>query len=83
MSEVIVEQKGTSSRADALPMLPLPETPIANGSRKEVFALDEGDVTLIFPASLSQTSFEDLEAYLQVFLRKAKRRANIKSGDGD
>lgn len=72
MSEVIVEEKAThESKPPALPLADV--TP--KGMRKEVFALDEGDVTLIFPDSLSSTSFEDLEAYLQVFLRKAKRRA--------
>jgi hypothetical protein len=41
--------------------------------RKEVFALDEGDVVLTFPESLSATSFEDLDAYLKVFIGKMKR----------
>ena len=43
--------------------------------RQEVFALDEGDVTLTFPASLSTQSYQDLADYLELFLRKAKRRA--------
>ncbi len=47
-----------------------------SGDRREVFALAEGDVVLTFPASLSQESYEDLEAYLQIFLRKAKRMSS-------
>ena len=56
---------------------------------QEVFNIDEGPVTLTFPARLSAASYEDLEDHLQIFLRKAKRRAealrqaNIESGDPD
>jgi hypothetical protein len=45
--------------------------------RREVFALDEGDVILTFPDSLSATSFHDLQGYLQLFMRKAQRRAGV------
>jgi hypothetical protein len=41
----------------------------------EVFNLDEGPVTLSVPADMSAQSFEDLKDYLELFLRKAKRRA--------
>lgn len=44
-------------------------------ARREVFALDEGDVVLTFPDNLSAASYDDLESHLQLFLRKAKRRA--------
>ncbi len=43
---------------------------------QEVFNLDEGPVTLTFPSALSAASYEDLEDHLQIFLRKAKRRAD-------
>lgn len=43
---------------------------------QEVFNLDEGPVTLTFPAKMSAASYEDLEDHLQIFLRKAKRRAD-------
>lgn len=84
MDQVIVEQGTTpGSKGDIKPpTLAIPNSSPLKGVRKEVFALDEGDVTLIFPDSLSATSFEDLEAYLKVFLRKAKRRAGAdKTGD--
>jgi hypothetical protein len=45
------------------------------GIRREVFALTEGDVVLSFPSNLSHDSYADLEAYLQIFLRRAKRMA--------
>jgi hypothetical protein len=41
------------------------------------FVLDEGPVSLTFPANLFLDSYEDLEAHLQLILRKAKRRAII------
>lgn len=47
---------------------------------QEVFNLEEGPVTLSFPAALSADSYEDLEAYLQLFLKKAKRRASPRDG---
>lgn len=49
--------------------------------RKEVFALDEGDVTLTFPDDLSVDSYNDLEGYLKLFLSKAKRRAEKERTD--
>ncbi len=49
------------------------------GQRQEVFGLDEGDVTLTFPANLSAASYEDLEDHLALFLRKAKRRVKFEA----
>jgi hypothetical protein len=43
---------------------------------QETFVLDEGNVTLTFPAHLSLTSYQDLADHLEIFLRKAKRRAD-------
>lgn len=42
---------------------------------QEVFNLDQGPVTLKFPSNLTQDSYEELEAALQLFLRRAQRRA--------
>ena len=64
-------------------------SPPKAGALQEVFNLDEGPVTLTFPAKMSAASYEDLEAHLQIFLRKTKRRAdalrqfNAESGDPD
>jgi hypothetical protein len=63
--------------------------PAKHGLLQEVFNLDEGPVTLTFPAKTSVPSYEDSEAHLQIFLRKSKRRAEalrefiIESGDPD
>lgn len=46
----------------------------SNGSTgTEVFTLDEGRVTINFPAGLSSASLEDLRQYLDIFYRKACR----------
>jgi len=42
---------------------------------QEIFNLDERSVILTYPASLSPQSYQDLSDYLELFLRKAKRRA--------
>lgn len=44
------------------------------GTRREVITLDQGEVVITFPDNLSVESFEDLEAHLQIFLRKLRRR---------
>jgi hypothetical protein len=44
--------------------------------------LEEGPVTLTFPAALSSESYEDLADHLAIFLRKAKRRSG-KAGDDE
>lgn len=48
--------------------------PAALGMRQAVFTLEEGDVTLIFPDSLSAESYAELSEYLAIFLRRAQRQ---------
>jgi hypothetical protein len=43
------------------------------GTGKEIFTLEEGRVTIKFPAMLSSASLEDLRQYLDIFYRKACR----------
>lgn len=68
---------------------PMPTTPLGSAPRQgpqpsefektirreERFALTEGDVVISFPEQLSLESVEDLEAYIEIFLKKARRRA--------
>lgn len=77
MEQVIVDKKGAGEQSNIIkpPTLAEEKAPTPKGMRKEVFALDEGDVVLTFPDSLSATSFEDLDAYLKVFISKMRRRA--------
>lgn len=48
--------------------------PVKPGMREDVFTLDEGDVIFQWPENLSKESFEDLEGWMQIQLRKIKRR---------
>jgi hypothetical protein len=48
-----------------------------------VFALDEGDVVITFPETLSADSFADLKAYLDVFVKKVQRRSKALSGPSE
>lgn len=79
MDQVIVEKKGTGEAKLPIPppILPLESDQPRASVRKEVFALDEGDVVLTFPENLSSSSFDDLEGYLGLFLKKARRRAGV------
>ena len=43
------------------------------GLRQDLFSLDEGNVTIQWPDPLSQESFEDLKAYIEISLRKIER----------
>ncbi len=46
------------------------------GARRAVFTLDEGDVIITFPERLSTNSVDDLEEYLKIFMKKARRDAD-------
>jgi len=59
------------SPSDALRNRPA-EQPLPAGNRKAVFPVSEGDVTIIFPANLSEEGFQELEAYLGIFLKRSK-----------
>ena len=45
------------------------------GMLQEVFNLEEGTVTLMFPGDMSEDSYQDLEDRLKIVLRGLKRRA--------
>ena len=93
MEQIVVEQKGASGALPPSPVAPrLPElrppeerppAEAVSGTRREVFALDEGDLVINYPEDLSLASYEDLETYLQLFLRKAKRKAAEKQAKYD
>lgn len=48
---------------------------LGEGLRQEVITLDEGDVTITFPADLSPDSFDDLKDHMDLFVKKMQRRA--------
>ena len=79
MEQVIVEDRPEQAS------MPPPEAPPAAagneptapkaGQRKAVFPVSEGDVTFVFPDGMTTEGIEELEAYLNVFLKKEKREA--------
>jgi hypothetical protein len=48
----------------------------ATGTRQEVITLDEGDVIVSFPETLSAESFDDLKDHLELFIRRMQRRTS-------
>jgi hypothetical protein len=59
------------------PFAPPPITP-KPGMLQEVFNLDERPVTLIFPSSLSEDSYQDLSDRIEIVLRGLKRRSAVR-----
>jgi len=47
------------------------------GTRRAVFDLSEGEVVLTFPDELSPESVSDLQDYLAIFMKKARREAGL------
>jgi hypothetical protein len=78
MNEAVVEAAPTATTPP--PQSPPPadmgqrET-AKEGQRKAIFPVSEGDVTFVFPDSMTLDGIEELEAYLAVFLKKEKRNA--------
>jgi hypothetical protein len=50
---------------------------VAIGMRQDVFALNEGNATLIWPESMSANSFEDFKDWMEIVLRKIKRTIDV------
>ncbi len=74
---VSLEPTGGSRTFTPPPMHAIDDNMPSKGVRREVFALDEGDVVLIYPDQMSKDSYDDLEGYLKLFLKKARRRAGM------
>lgn len=53
-----------------------PPLKLQSGARQDVFSLDEGSVVLQWPEKMSQDSYDDFEAWMQIQLRKIKRSIN-------
>lgn len=51
--------------------------------RQEVFALEEGDVTIQWPESISEESFEDFNDWMVILLRKVKRGIRAPNHDAE
>lgn len=66
------------SRSFAPPAAITPDVGVGNtpeeGFRKAVFPIDDGDVTLLFPRGISTDGLDELGQYLQIFLKKEKKK---------
>jgi hypothetical protein len=68
----------TQTAAAAIsPMAALAPMTVPNGMRRAVFDLSEGEVVLTFPEELSPESVSDLQDYLGIFMKKARREAGL------
>lgn len=52
---------------------PPPPPPPAQGYKQDIFTLTEGDVVLRWPENLAADSYQDLEDWLGLMLRKIAR----------
>lgn len=85
MAEAQIVQNAAGAGASATPPAPPAElmaalaakAAVPPGTREEKFALKEGDVVITFPEGMSPDSVEDLDDYIQVFLKKARREAGM------
>ena len=79
MSEVVLEQKAPEGGHRAPPTLPLPQQRDTDrapeGMDVDRFTVDEGVVRVEFPKGMGTASVEELDEFLQLFIKKAKRRA--------
>jgi hypothetical protein len=80
MSDVTLIETGTSEEvAPELPFNPPIDAGKPSASEEmDRFTVDEGVVKIIFPSGMTPDSVEELEQFFQLFIKKAKRRANQK-----
>lgn len=77
MDQVTVEAPAKPTAPHVPPAAPAIAADAASakvGQRKAVFPVSEGDVTFVFPEGLTAEGLEELEMYLEVFLKKEKRK---------
>lgn len=74
-TQAMIEEENAGAAA---PAAPLPEPPTGDiGLRRAVFGLAEGEVVITAPVFLSAASVNDLQDYLDVFMKRARREAGL------
>jgi hypothetical protein len=74
----LLESEGDAAPAPVLPPRESPEPPrVEGGARRAVFGLAEGEVVITAPVFLSAESVNDLQDYLDVFMKRARREAGL------
>jgi hypothetical protein len=79
-----VEQTTPAMPTGGAPSAPVnpPVSPRStSGIKQDVFTVQEGHVLLQWPASLSKESVEDIDDWLKLIVRKAKRAAGIQPNE--
>lgn len=61
----------------AEPEAAAPPASVPSGTRRAVFGLAEGEVVITAPVFLSAESVNDLQDYLDVFMKRARREAGL------
>lgn len=77
MEQVIFEAKGSPMPPPLPTPAPAPAVVTQAGMQTDAFSLDEGVVSISFPEGLTADSVADLEAFFELFIKKAKRRAGV------
>lgn len=67
----------SATASAAAPAAPAPIPAGETGLRRAVFGLAEGEVTITAPVFLSAASVNDLQDYLDVFMKRARREAGL------
>lgn len=67
----------SATASAATPAAPAPVAAGETGLRRAVFGLAEGEVTITAPVFLSAASVNDLQDYLDVFMKRARREAGL------
>jgi hypothetical protein len=94
MEQVIVRERGAPTVAPISPLAPAPanpfsvdrrppeEAPQAEGFRSEKFDADEGVITISWPSNLSTQSVEDMQAWVELLMKRIDRRAKAGGEEG-
>jgi hypothetical protein len=78
ISDVTLIEKSSTQGDVPPPVLPFERNQDAKpdaGEEMDQFTVDEGIVKIIFPTGMTADSVEELEQFLALFIKKAKRRA--------
>lgn len=90
MEQVIVKERGSAPPAPPPPANPFAgqrqeqESPAlpGEGFRSERFDADEGVITISWPSNLSTQSVEDMQAWVELLMKRIERRAKAGSDEG-
>src|SRR3546814_4168536 len=87
MEQIIVTERGAppppAAPANPFAAVVQPTVDAAaakDGFRSEKFDADEGVITISWPSNLSPQSVEDMQAWVELLMKRIERRANAEIG---